>query len=95
MLTHLRSQPGFQAGLATGALFVAFNAALYCDFYYPQQCWDCGVKIGSPFPFWQSETFAGRNQILWAGLFGDVAVGSILAVVIALLVQHLWRSATH
>jgi len=89
-----RLSPAILAGLAVMLLLIGLNAGLYWDFYHPQECWDCGVDIGVPFAFWQSETFAGGNRILWPGLLGDLVVGGGLAVTAALFGKRFGRRRT-
>jgi hypothetical protein len=64
--------------LAAGLLFVCVN---FFYFWRYGDCNDCAVKLGVPFPFWQSEGFATASRFLWPGVKEDFAFVLAIAVV--------------
>jgi hypothetical protein len=37
-------------------------------------CFDCGAKVGFPFPYMQDGTYATRGHFIWLGLVADFAI---------------------
>jgi hypothetical protein len=52
-------------------------------------CYDCGAKVGFPFPYNQEGLYATHGHIIWLGLIGDLAV----AVGISACAVWLWYRA--
>jgi hypothetical protein len=82
-------------GFMTPIVLMGINIVLYLQFYFPQTCFDCGVRIGFPLAFWQSEMFVGGNQILWLGLLVDIAFGVLLFVIGIQIADGVCRWTAH
>jgi hypothetical protein len=78
-------------GFLPPIVLIGINIARCLQFYFPQTCFDCGVRIGFPLGFWQSEMYAGGNQILWLGLLADIAFVVLLFVIGILIADSVCR----
>lgn len=55
---------------------------------------DCGWQFGFPFPFYEYGGFVSYEEVLWLGLFGDIAFVLVVALLSGVLIKFLWnRSA--
>jgi hypothetical protein len=54
-------------------------------------CDDCFFPYGEPLTFFREGGFAGGGGIVWTGLIGDLFAGFAGAIVIAWLLDWLWK----
>ncbi len=74
---------GFSLSACLFAVLNWFNALR------PVTCYDCFFRYGIPFTFYRDGGFAGGGGIVWAGLFGDIALLSAVGGVVAWVLAHL------
>ena len=51
-------------------------------------CFDCGAKVGFPFPYMQEGTFATHGDLIWSGLVADSAIALGFAILATWLVSR-------
>jgi len=62
------------------------------DFYRARKCYDCFDIFGVPFSwyYWEGGLF-GIGHILWFGVLGNLVIGLMAGLTLALGLEMLWR----
>src|SRR2546423_152457 len=89
MSNRIRSNVFIVAFLLTSCVFVAVN---YYDYSLNDWCRrvaDCGWSFGIPFDLYEAGTILHFDNILWFGLFADVAVAIIASGLVGWMIDKI------
>lgn len=83
---------GFRIGFAASILL--FILLQYVNYFHNRpsiRCMDCGWQFGFPFRFYEYGGFVSYEEVLWLGLFGDIAFALVVAFLSGVLIKFLWN----
>ncbi len=84
----------FIVGFLCGLPIFLFSTLAIERHYTTVICFDCQMRTGFPFSYYQDSGFVVPSKILWLGLIADILIGVIFSVVVGLIFKFIWENLT-